>query len=137
MASPDSNLQQTLTSETQTSAVGELSRSKSIATRLTEGELAEVEAAASHAGKKVAEWLRDTALAAIRAPQEVPTDAVLLAEIIGIRSLMVNLFAQASKGPLTAEDIQQMRAHADSIKDQKAAENLSQRRSESTGKCEV
>jgi hypothetical protein len=134
MASPDSNLQQTLTSQTPTAAASELSRSKSIATRLTEPELAEVEAAASQAGKKVAEWLRDTALAAIRAPQEMPTDAVLLAEIIGIRSLMVNLFAQASKGPLTTEDIQKMRTYADSIKDQKAAENLSQRRSKSTGK---
>ena len=134
MASPDSNLQQAPTSETPASTTSELSRSKSIATRLTEGELAEVEAAASQAGKKVAEWLRDTALAAIRAPREVPTDAVLLAEIIGIRSLMVNLFAQASKGPLTAEDIHKMRAYADSIKDQKAAENLSQRRSKSTGR---
>ena len=134
MASPDSNLQQTLTSETPASPTSELSRTKSIATRLTEAELAEVEAAASQAGKKVAEWLRDTALSAVRVPQEVPTDAVLLAEIIGIRSLMVNLFAQASKGPLTTEDIQKMRTYADSIKDQKAAENLSQRRSKSTGK---
>lgn len=47
---------------------------------------------------------------------------------------MVNLFAQASKGPLTTEDIQKMRLYADSIKDQKAAENLSQRRSKSIGK---
>jgi hypothetical protein len=134
MASPDSNVQQTSTSETPAPSASELSRTKSVATRLTEAELAEVEAAASQAGKKVAEWLRDTVLAAIRAPREEPTDAVLLAEIIGIRSLMVNLFAQASKGPLTAEDIQKMRAHADLIKDQKAAENLSQRRSKSTGK---
>jgi hypothetical protein len=134
MASPDSNLQQTLTSQTPTSVASELSRIKSIATRLTEAELAEVEAAASQAGKKVAEWLRDTALAAVRAPQEVPTDAVLLAEIIAIRSLMVNLFAQASKGSLTTEDIQKMRTYADSIKDQKAAENLSQRRSKSIDK---
>ena len=64
----------------------------------------------------------------------MPTDVVLLAEIIGIRNLMVNLFAQASKGPLTREDIEKMRTYADSIKDQKAAENLSQRRSKSTGK---
>ncbi len=134
MASADSNAQQAPTSETTISPANELSRTKSIATRLTEAELAEVEAAASQAGKKVAEWLRDTALAAVRGSQEVPTDAVLLAELIGIRSLMVNLFAQASKGPLTSEDIQKMRSYADSIKDQKAAENLSQRRVKSTGK---
>lgn len=134
MASPDSNRQQAPTSEAPASTTSELARTKSIATRLTEAELVEVEAAASQAGKKVAEWLRDTALSAVRVPQEVPTDAVLLAEIIGIRSLMVNLFAQASKGPLTTEDIQKMRTYADSTKDQKAVENLSQRRSKSTGK---
>jgi len=134
MASPESNPRQTAVSETPAPAASELSRTKSVATRLTEAELAEVEAAALQAGKKVAEWLRDAALAAIRAPQEVPTDAVLLAEIIGIRSLMVNLFAQVSKGSLSTEDIQKMRTHADSIKDQKAAENLEQRRSKSTSK---
>jgi hypothetical protein len=134
MASPDSNLQQTLTSETPTSPASDLCRSKSIATRLTEAELAEVEAAASQAGKKVAEWLRDTALTAARGPKDVSTDAVLLAEIIGMRSLMVNLFAQASKGPLAAENIQKMQAHADSIMDQKAAENLAQRRAKNTSK---
>jgi hypothetical protein len=134
MASADSNAQQFPASELTTSPASELSRTKSIATRLTEAELAEVEAAASQVGKKVAEWLRDTALTAVRGPQEVATDAVLLAELIGIRSLMVNLFAQASKGPLTSEDIQKMRSYADSIKDQKAAENLSQRRVKSTGK---
>ena len=38
-------------------------RTKSIATRLTESEFAEVETAAANAGQKVAEWLRDAALA--------------------------------------------------------------------------
>lgn len=110
------------------------SRVKSIATRLTEAELGEIEAAASKAGKKVSEWLRDTALASVRAPDEEQTDTVLLAEIMGMRDLMLNLFAQASKGPLSSEDMRKMSAYADSIKEQKAREFLSQRRSQSIGK---
>jgi hypothetical protein len=58
-----------------------------------------VEAAAANAGKKVAEWLRDAALAHARAGAEEQTDPILLAEIMGMRNLMLNLFARASEGP--------------------------------------
>lgn len=109
-------------------------RVKSIATRLTEAELAEIEAAAFEAGKKVSEWLRDTALASVRASQEQQTDTLLLAEIMGMRDLMLNLFAQASKGPLSAEDMRKMSAYADAIKEQKAREFLSLKRSHTTTK---
>lgn len=110
------------------------SRVKSIATRLTEAEFEEIEAAASRAGKKVSEWLRDTALAHSRVPQKEQTDTLLLAEIMGMRDLMLNLFAQASKGPLSSEDMRKMSAYADSIKEQGVREFLSQRRSQSIGK---
>ena len=117
-----------------TPAGNETSRTKSIATRLTEAELGDIEAAASKAGKKVSEWLRDAALTSARSPQEEPTDAVLLAEIIGIRDLMLNLFAQASKGPLSTEDMRKISAYADSIKEQKASQILSLKRSQTITK---
>jgi hypothetical protein len=110
------------------------SRVKSIATRLTEAEFDEIEAAASKAGKKVSEWLRDTALTHARTTQEEQTDTLLLAEVMGMRDLMLNLFAQASKGPLSSEDMRKISAYADSIKEQKAREFLSKRRSQSIGK---
>ena len=102
-------------------------RSRSIATRLTEAELNEVETAAADAGKKVAEWLRDAALAQARSGQE-QTDPILLAEIMGMRSLMLNLFARASQGPLSSEDLRKMSAYSDSIKEQKVDELMLQRR---------
>ena len=80
-----------------------------------------------NAGKKVAEWLRDAALAHARAGQEEQTDPILLAEIMGMRSLMLNLFARASEGPLTTEDLRKMSAYSDSIKEQKAKEFMAQR----------
>jgi hypothetical protein len=116
------------------SVPNDASRVKSIATRLTEAEFDEIEAAASKAGKKVSEWLRDTALGHSRAPQEEQTDTLLLAEIMGMRDLMLNLFAQASKGSLSSEDMRKMSVYADSIKEQKAREFLSKRRSQSIGK---
>jgi hypothetical protein len=103
------------------------SRAKSIATRLTDTEFGEVEAAAANAGKKVAEWLREAALTHARAGQD-QTDPILLAEIMGMRNLMLNLFAKASQGPLSVEDIRKMSAYSDSIKEPKAEEFLTQRR---------
>ncbi|MEI9979166.1 MAG: hypothetical protein WDN23_09215 [Edaphobacter sp.] len=134
MVSPDTTPQQIAEQAPASPAASDVSRVKSIATRLTEAELGEIEAAASKAGKKVSEWLRDTALASVRSPQQEHTDAVLLAEIIGMRDLMLNLFAQASKGPLSTEDMRKMSAYADSIKEQKAREFLSRKRSQTTTK---
>jgi hypothetical protein len=57
-------------------SANESSRAKSIATRLTEAEFAELDAAAANAGKKMAEWLRDAALPHARAGQE-QTDPIL------------------------------------------------------------
>ena len=126
MASSDSKVQAIMCSAPTSSTANDANRVKSVATRLTEAELGEVERAASKAGKKVAEWLRDAALTHARAHEE-PTDQVLLAEVMAVRALMLNLFAKASQGPLTTEDIRKMSAYADSIKDQKAREFLARR----------
>ena len=110
-------------------------RGRSVATRLTEAEFSQVEAAASGAGKKVAEWLRDAALAQARGNQVAEeTDQILLAELMGMRSLMLNLFARASQGPLSTEDIKKMSAYSESIKEQRAADFLARRRQQKPAK---
>jgi hypothetical protein len=106
-------------------------RTNSIGTRLSEAELSEVETAAASAGKKVGEWLRDAALAQARAV----TDPILLAELMAIRTLILNLFAAASKGPLTDESLRKMLAYADSFKRQKADEFLAKLRAGSATKA--
>ena len=109
----------------------ESNRTKSIATRLTDAEFAEIEYAASSAGKKVAEWLREAALAQARTTgEEKTTDTVLLAEVMALRSLIVNLFAVASKGPLSDETLRRISTYADAIKNQKAVELLARKRSQ-------
>jgi hypothetical protein len=65
-------------------------RTKTIATRLSPGELAEVECAAEQAGKPLSEWLRETALTAARRRPADPTELVL-AELWAMRHLLLNL----------------------------------------------
>ena len=76
----------------------------------------------------MAEWLRESALTQARIDGEEKTDTVLLAELLALRSMIVNLFAVASKGPLSDETLRKISAYADSIKDQKAEELLAQKR---------
>jgi uncharacterized protein (DUF1778 family) len=66
-------------------------RAKTIATRVTPEELAEVETAAEVAGKTLAEWLRDLALKAARERPADPTELVL-AEVSALRYMLLNLF---------------------------------------------
>jgi len=103
-------------------------RTKTIATRLTPGELAEVEATAESAGQSLAEWLRETALHAAR---ERPADPIelLLAEVWALRYTLLNLFhsnaKEASEGrQLLPDSIVKIRDQADAAKLQKAHKSL-------------
>lgn len=99
-------------------------RTKTIATRLTPGELAEVEAAAESAGQSLAEWLRETAL---RASRQRPADPIelLLAEVWALRYTLLNLFHSKAKAAsegtkLLPDSIVKIRDQADAVKLQKA-----------------
>jgi len=115
-AKPPSSIPPTVPS----APASEAYRIKSIATRLTEAEFAVVESAATSAGQKVSEWLRDAALAQAHQEREGQTDPVLLAEILGVRALVLNLFAKASEGPLSKEDLRKISEYAEAIKDEEA-----------------
>jgi hypothetical protein len=133
MSSPETRPPSVVPPAVPSPRAGESFRAKSISTRITETEFAEIESVASAEGKKVAEWLREAALAQARR-RSAGTDPVLLAELIAVRNLLVNFFAAASKGSLTEESIRKMTAYADSIKLQKAEEFLASRKDGKTGK---
>ena len=109
-------------------------RVKPTGTRLTEAEFAEVEAAAADEGTNISAWIREAILARLSAAQGSNTDPILLAELMAIRALILNLFAAASKGPLTDESLRKMQAYADSVKQQKADEFLTKLRAGSGAK---
>ena len=94
-------------------------RAKTLGTRLTTNELAEVEAAAKQSGKNVAEWLREVALRAARPSPDV--NELLLSEIAATRYLVLNLFDASAKAArnnetLPPEDVLRIRDAADSRK---------------------
>ena len=103
-------------------------RTKTIATRLTPGELAEVEATAENAGQSLAEWVRETTL---RAARQRPADPIelLLAEVWALRYTLLNLFHSEAKATsegtqLQPDSIVKIRDQADAVKLQKAHQIL-------------
>jgi hypothetical protein len=98
---------------------------KTIATRLPPAEVKAVEAAAEIAGQTCAEWMREAILLHLKRParkKRPAPDPTLLAEFMGLRSLVQNLIAAASDLP--EETVQRIAKHADSIKEGKAEEIL-------------
>ena len=105
-------------------------RAKTIATRLTAEELAEVEAAAERDGKTVAEWLRDLALRSARQRSADPIE-LLLAEQMATRYALLNLFQAAAQAAsegkqLLPDSIVKIRDQADAQKLQKARKLLTE-----------
>lgn len=99
-------------------------RTKTVATRITPEELAEIESTAERAGKPLSEWLRETALHAARRETSNPLELVL-AEIWAVRYALLNLFRAGAQANLEdrampPEFVAQIRAEADSQKLQQA-----------------
>jgi hypothetical protein len=98
---------------------------KTIATRLPPAEVKAVEAAAAIAGQTCAEWMREAILLHLKRParkKKASPDPTILAELMGLRSLVQNLIAAASDLP--EETVQRIVKHADAIKEGKAEEIL-------------
>ncbi|MFI5095670.1 MAG: plasmid mobilization protein [Candidatus Acidiferrales bacterium] len=95
-------------------------RTKTTATRLTPGELAEIETAAERTGQAVSEWLRETAL---RAARQRPADSaeLVLAEVWAVRYALLNFFHAAAQAAsegrqLSPDSILKIRDQADARK---------------------
>jgi hypothetical protein len=115
-----------LFSESSQNTDGPSSRAKTLATRLPKAEMEAVEAAAAAAGKTCSEWLRDAAIAQLNRPvrmKKPAPDPTILAEIVGLRSIVVNLLAAVATD-LPKDTIQRIVTQADSVKQGKADEIL-------------
>ena len=103
-------------------------RTKTISTRLTPDELAEVETAAERAGKPLSEWLREMALTASRVRPSDPME-LLIAEVWSVRFALLSLFhagaqATAEGRPLLPESVLKIRDRADAKKLEQAHQML-------------
>jgi hypothetical protein len=117
-----------------TPAESNVLRVETLATRITSEEMRAVKTAARNGGYSCSEWLREAALAYLQQPHQkstTPIELTILEEVMGLRSLMVNLFAGATPG-LTLQNVYQIMEYADSAKCNEAAKVM-RRSSEGQG----
>lgn len=106
-------------------------RTKTLGTKVSEEEFAQLEGAASERGLTLSEWCRETLLASVNG-QEAKSDAggtgqVLMAELVALRAILLNvLFKLANGEKPTAEEMQRLIDRADADKLKKARERLAQ-----------
>lgn len=99
-----------------------------------------LEARAETAGRTLSEWVRDVLLAAPTTEGELIGE-VTLAELLALRTLLLNLFFRAAKGEAGQSSISEpeMRAlieRADAVKGERARERIEAARSQAKEKVE-
>src|SRR5437016_170614 len=86
-------------------------RTRSIGTKVTDEEYARIEALAGE--QTISEWAR----AALLRAADPPTDSIVLAELLALRTILLNLhFTVCSGTPVTAETMQRLIERADADK---------------------
>jgi hypothetical protein len=99
-------------------------RTKSVGTKVSEAEFALLEERARGAGLRLAEWVREALLSA---PVELGPDSgeVALAEVLALRSLLLNLHFRAAKGePVAESEMRGLIERADGTKIERARERM-------------
>ena len=95
-------------------------RTKSIGTKVTPEEYARIHALAGE--QPISEWVR---AALLNAADASPVDSVVLAELLALRTILLNLhFHLCSGSPVTAETMQRLIERADQDKQQQAEARL-------------
>lgn len=111
-------------------------RTKTLGTKVSEEEFAQLEAAASERGLTLSEWCREMLLASVNGQEEKSaadlssasgTGQALMAELVALWAILLNvLFKLANGEKPTAEEMQRLIDRADSDKLKKARERLAQ-----------
>ena len=97
-------------------------RTKSISTKVTDEEYAQFEALAGD--QTISEWARDVLL---KATKPNPGEQTLLAELLALRTILLNIHFAVSQGrTLTSEEMQQLIERADQNKLSKARQRLAE-----------
>ncbi|MGA2433674.1 MAG: ribbon-helix-helix protein, CopG family [Bryobacteraceae bacterium] len=100
-------------------------RTKSISTKVTEEEYARLEELANATGQSMSEWAREVLLKQVESKKTKATEETVLAELLGLRTILLNLLFSAAKGEaMTAEQMQSIIARADAGKLERARKML-------------
>jgi hypothetical protein len=96
-------------------------RTKCVSTKVTDEEYATLERLAGH--RSLSEWVRGVLLSAVDA--QPATDPVVLAELLALRTIVVNVqYALATGDPFTADEMRDVIRRADRDKDGLALQRL-------------
>lgn len=102
-------------------------RARSIGTKVTTDEYARLEARAREEQLSISEWSRRVLLDAANIGPGRAGEHAILAEVIALRTIVANLiYAFASEGKVTAEQMHAFIERADRTKSKRAAEFLAQ-----------
>jgi hypothetical protein len=105
-----------------------ISRTRSAGAKVTDEEYAQLEALAQARGLTLGEWCREMLLAQLDPNAPAPIEQMLLAEVLGLRMIVLNMLRTIGSGENLSEDkIQQIIQWADSEKTATARERLGRR----------
>jgi hypothetical protein len=102
-----------------------ISRTRSAGTKVTEQEYTQLEVLAQTRGLTLGEWCRDVLLAQLKPSVVSLPEETILAEVLGLRMIMINLLrALGNEETLTPEKVQKVIQWADTEKLTTAVERL-------------
>ena len=109
--------------ETSTRSLTRISRDRTVSTKLTEGEFAQVERLAGDRGQWISEWVRDVLLDAVR-DSEPQRQKATFAELQAIRLLLINTLEPLLRGEkMTSEQFKDLLRYVKNNK-RKAADEM-------------
>lgn len=100
-------------------------RTKSIGAKVSEEEYARLEELANAARQSMGEWIREVLLEQAAITKTNAPEETVLAELLGLRTILLNLLFTVAKGEaMTAEQMQSLIARADAGKVERARKLL-------------
>jgi hypothetical protein len=103
-----------------------ISRTRSAGAKVTDAEYRQLETLAQARGLTVGEWCREVLLAQSSEPSTTVPEQTILAEVLGLRMIVINLFRALGNGVLSQETLEAVIRRADSEKLPTALERLAE-----------
>lgn len=103
-----------------------ISRTRSAGAKVTDDEYRQLQALAQARGLTVGEWCREVLLAQCKETSTTIPEQTILAEVLGLRMIVINLFRALGNGQLSQETLEAVIRRADSEKLPTALQRLSQ-----------
>src|SRR5487761_533958 len=100
-------------------------RNRTVGCKMSDAEYERLVAVAEREGLTLGEWCRDALLERANGRTARPVEETLLAEVIAVRTILLNAFYKLAQGEhLTADEMQRLIERADQDKFHKAQERL-------------